>query len=164
MLLFFAVVTALSAIFAEYSIKSAGTAVVAFLFLFFGSYDIAYTPLSIAYPVEILPFHQRAKGLSICLTVVFSAGFFNQYVNPIALAAIAWKYYFVYLACLVLFLILIYFLFPETKGRTLEEIAVVSDGHAVQANRQRSLLGAGDIDLDTRNEKLPTKVEVEHTV
>ncbi|KAL2818715.1 general substrate transporter [Aspergillus cavernicola] len=139
MFVFFALVTALSGVFSESHIKAAGSASVAMLFLFFGSYAIAYTPLSIAYPVEILPFHLRAKGLSLCLTVVFAAGFFNQYVNPIAFAALAWKFYFVYVACLAVFFVLIYFLFPETKGRSLEEIAVVFDGPAGQINSGRSL-------------------------
>jgi MFS family permease len=128
MLASFIVVTALSAIFAEHGIKAAGGATVAFLFIFFGFYDIAFTPLSIAYPVEILPFHLRSKGLSANLTTVFAAGFFNQYVNPIALEAIQWKFYFVYIATLAAMIPTIYLLFPETKGRTLEEIAVVFDG------------------------------------
>ncbi|KAJ9138373.1 General substrate transporter [Pleurostoma richardsiae] len=128
MLCSFIVVTALSAVFAEHGIKAAGSATVAILFIFFAFYDIAFTPLSIAYPVEILPFRLRSKGLSITLTVQFAAGFFNQYVNPIALDAIAWKFYFVYVGTLVVMIPIIYFLFPETKGRTLEEIAVVFDG------------------------------------
>lgn len=74
----FIVVTALSAVFAEQGTKAAGNAVVPFLFIFFGFYAIAYTPLSIAYPVEILPFDLRSKGLSINLTTVFGAGFFNR--------------------------------------------------------------------------------------
>lgn len=78
MLVSFVIITALSAVFDEHGIKAAGSAVVAFLFIFFGFYDIAFTPLSIAYPVEILPFRLRAKGLSINLTVVFGAGFFNR--------------------------------------------------------------------------------------
>lgn len=74
MLASFIVVTALSATFAEHAIKAAGSATVAFLFIFFAFYDIAFTPLSIAYPVEILPFSIRAKGLAVNLTTVFSAG------------------------------------------------------------------------------------------
>jgi MFS family permease len=74
MLVSFIAVTALSATFAEHAIKAAGSATVAFLFIFFAFYDIAFTPLSIAYPVEILPFSLRAKGLAVNLTTVFGAG------------------------------------------------------------------------------------------
>ncbi|KAF2717454.1 general substrate transporter [Polychaeton citri CBS 116435] len=137
MLVSFIIVTALSATFAEYGIKAAGAATVAFLFLFFGFYDIAFTPLSIAYPVEILPFRLRAKGLSVNLTTVFGAGFFNQYVNPIALEAIAWKFYIVYIVLLAAMVPTIWFLFPETKGRTLEEIAIVFDGERAQSDAFR---------------------------
>jgi MFS family permease len=162
MLVFFSAVTALSAVFAERHIKPAGSASVAMLFLFFGSYAIAYTPLSIAYPVEILPYHLRAKGLSLCLTVVFAAGFFNQYVNPIAFAALAWKFYFVYLACLAVFLILIYFFFPETKGRTLEEIAVVFDGPTAHASSQLFVKSEKKEVIDAGDLKFTSKAEIEH--
>lgn len=162
MLVFFSAVTALSAVFAEEHIKPAGSASVGMLFLFFGSYAIAYTPLSIAYPVEILPYHLRAKGLSLCLTVVFAAGFFNQYVNPIAFDAIAWKFYFVYIGCLAVFLVLIYFFFPETKGRTLEEISVVFDGPASHANSRLFLKSENDDVLDAGNVKSTNKAEIEH--
>lgn len=95
MLFSLSVVTALSAVYAESSNKAAGTAVIPMLFVFFGFYDIAFTPLSYAYPVEILPFKLRSRGLSVTLTTVFGAGFFNQYVNPIALARLHYKFYFV---------------------------------------------------------------------
>lgn len=61
----------------------------------------------------------------------------NQYLNPVALAALAWKYYFVYIACLVAFIAIIYFLFPETQGRSLEEIAEVFDGPAAETEAHR---------------------------
>ncbi|KAJ5429044.1 hypothetical protein N7491_006060 [Penicillium cf. griseofulvum] len=162
MLVFFSAVTALSAVFAERHIKPAGSASVAMLFLFFGSYAIAYTPLSIAYPVEILPYHLRAKGLSLCLTVVFAAGFFNQYVNPIAFAALAWKFYFVYIACLAVFLILIYFFFPETNGRTLEEIAVVFDGPAAHTSRGPFVKSKESDMIDLGNLESTRKAQIEH--
>lgn len=113
MLASFIFVTALSAVFTERGIKAAGTTVVAFLFIFFGFYDIAFTPLSVAYVVEILPFRLRSKGLSINLVVVFGAGFFNQYVNPVALGAIHWKFYFVYIGTLTGMIFIIYFVSVE---------------------------------------------------
>jgi MFS family permease len=152
MLVAFSIVTALSAVYAENGNKGAGKAVIAMLFVFFGFYDIAFTPLSFAYPVEILPYKLRSRGLSLTLTTVFAAGFFNQYVNPIALEKLHWKFYFVYIGCLISFIIIIFFFFPETKGRSLEEIAEVFDGPAeTQAIRRASI---ASIDTTPPKEKV----------
>lgn len=127
MFTFLSVTTIVAALFAERDIPEAGVAVVPMLFLFFGSYDLAYAPLFIAYPAEILPFQLRAKGLAITLTTDAIACFFNQYVNPIAFAALQWKYYCLYIGTLSMFFALVYFLFPETKGRSLEEVSEIFD-------------------------------------
>ena len=47
----------------------------------------------------------------------------SQYANPVAIAAIGWKYWLFFLGMLVLFLAMVYFTYPETKGLTLEELA-----------------------------------------
>jgi sugar porter (SP) family MFS transporter len=127
MLLFLSIATLLAGLFAEKHLAAAGIAVVPFLFIFFGFYDMAYAPLFISYPAEILPFQLRAKGLAVTLSVDAAACFFNQYVNPVAFTALQWKYYCVYIGCLVVFLGIVYFLFPETKGRSLEEVAMIFD-------------------------------------
>lgn len=61
------------------------------LFFFFVAYDVAYTPLSIAYPVEIMPLSLRFKSLAVTLFTNAAAAFFNQYVNPIASGQIGWR-------------------------------------------------------------------------
>lgn len=53
---------------------------------------------------------------------------FNALVNPIAIAAIGWKYYIVYCVLLVIAVIVAFLLFPETRGHSLEEISTVFDG------------------------------------
>lgn len=122
MFVYLAVATSMSGLFTELDILEAGIAVVPMLFLFCAAFDMAYMPLFIAYPAEILPFQIRAKGLAVTLTTDSMACFFNQYVNPVAFAAIEWRYFIVYLGCLVIFLGTIYFLFPETKGLSLEQV------------------------------------------
>lgn len=49
-------------------------------------------------------------------------------MNPIGLQQLDWKFYFVYIVILVIEVLCIYFLFVETRGPTLEEIAVLFDG------------------------------------
>ncbi|RSH83869.1 hypothetical protein EHS25_005484 [Saitozyma podzolica] len=128
MLLSFSIITACSAVYSHTQAQGAGRAVMAFLFIYFGFYDIAFTGLTLGYPLEILPFSLRAKGMALFNFFVSCALFFNQYVNPIALDALAWKYYFVYIGTLCIAIVCIYFLYPETRGRMLEEVAEIFDG------------------------------------
>ncbi|TRM63692.1 general substrate transporter [Schizophyllum amplum] len=128
MFLFFTVQTICSARFAIEGNDAAAHAVVAFIFLFYAAYDIAYSPLIVSYTVEILPFHLRAKGLTIFNFTVSCALIFNQYVNPVALKAIAWKYYLVYVCWIAFEIAFIYRYVIETKGKSLEETAALFDG------------------------------------
>lgn len=98
------------------------------IFAFYGVAGFAWPGLTVSYCAEILPFHIRAKGLAVTMAGTAASSVFNQYVNPIGLAELAWKFYFVYIAILVLECLAIYFLYVETKGPTLEEIARLFDG------------------------------------
>ncbi|THX95436.1 MFS sugar transporter-like protein [Aureobasidium pullulans] len=130
MLASFIVVTACSATFANTGNSSTGIAVIAFIFIFFFHYDIAYTPLVISYPTEILPFNIRSKGLSIELAVIYTSLVVLSFVNPIALEAASWRYYIMFLVILAVSCITAWFFFPETKGYSLEEIAEIFDGQS----------------------------------
>jgi hypothetical protein len=55
--------------------------------------SIAFTPLIVSYTVEVLPFALRAKGFNVFNFAISLSLIFNQYVNPIALDDIGWKYY-----------------------------------------------------------------------
>ncbi|ADV25061.1 hexose transporter [Cryptococcus gattii Ru294] len=127
MLCSYVVVMGLSAGFAKTKQQSIGTAVIPFLFIYFGFYDIAFTPLPIAYTVEILPFNIRSKGMALFTSTATLGNAFNQFVNPLALKAISWKYYGVYVAILAFYLVFIFLVFPETKRLSAEEASRVFD-------------------------------------
>lgn len=153
-----------SAGFAETGNKSLGISAIPFLFLFFGFYDIAWTPLNYSYATEIMPFHLRTKGLAVYNTISQLGNSFNQFVNPIALQAITWKYYGVYIAVECLYVVLIYFFFPETKKLTIEEVALVfdygmKDGHEKAANKfgQQKYFERADNNMNSE-----MKPDVEH--
>ncbi|TFK33819.1 general substrate transporter [Crucibulum laeve] len=116
------------ALYSERGNVAAAHTFIAMIFLFSTFYPLAYSPLIVTYTVEILPYNLRSRGFTlfnftICLSLIF-----NQYVNPIALQNIGWKYYTVYIAWLTFELIFICLYLVETKNRTLEETAALFDG------------------------------------
>lgn len=128
MFVFFTLQTICTAVYSELGTASAGTASIAMIFLFYAAYDAAWTPLTVSYVVEIMPFTIRAKGMAVQGLCVNLALFFNSYINPIALNAIGWKYYLVYCIWLIVELFVVWKFYVETKGRTLEELAEIFDG------------------------------------
>ncbi|EPT02301.1 hypothetical protein FOMPIDRAFT_59695 [Fomitopsis schrenkii] len=133
MLVFFTLQTVCTARYLIAGDHQAGHAVIAFIFLFYAFYDLAFTPLIVSYTVEILPFSVRAKGFNVFNFTISVALIFNQYVNPIALDSISWKYYIVYICWIAFEFVFLYFFIVETKGLSLEETAALFDGEDAAA-------------------------------
>ncbi|KAI5120581.1 hypothetical protein M0805_002531 [Coniferiporia weirii] len=168
MLLFFVLLTVCASQYAIHGNKSAGDAVVAFIFLNGAAYSIAYSPLIVSYTMEILPFSLRAKGFTVFSFALSASLVFNQYINPIAFAAIAWKYYIVYCAWIACELVFIYFFLIETRNRTLEETSLIFDGDDNVADiKRRAAIGAGLEGAalpDSSSEKATTSLHKEDIV
>ena len=78
MLLVFSVWTGCSAVYAQTGNASAGSAVIAMVFLFYFVAGFAWPGLTVAYIAEILPFHIRAKGLAIGFACTSASSVLNQ--------------------------------------------------------------------------------------
>lgn len=95
------------------------------LFVFYFHYDIALTPLLYSYPTEIFPYELRSWGVAFTLICTNASLIVGQLANPVAMASIGWRYYILFCCLNVVFLTVVWFIFPETKGKSLEEIASV---------------------------------------
>lgn len=73
--------------------------------------------------VEVWPYMERSRGLAIFQLWGRLAGFFTTFVNPIGLGNVGWKYLISYCCWLAYEVVFVYFMFPETFGRTLEELS-----------------------------------------
>ncbi|KAF7334658.1 MFS domain-containing protein [Mycena venus] len=132
MTLFFTMQTVCFARFTISGDNNAARGMIAFIALYSAAYNLAFSPLIVTYALEILPYNIRAKGFNIFNITISIALIFNQYVNPIALAALNWKYYVVYCVWLVCECIFLYFYLVETKNHTLEETAAIFDGEGAK--------------------------------
>ncbi|KAF9738904.1 hypothetical protein PMIN06_010373 [Paraphaeosphaeria minitans] len=109
----------------DQSNTDAARATVAMIFIFGMVYSIGITPLQALYPVEVLSFEMRAKGMAFSSLAVNAGNLLNQFAWPISLANIGWKTYIVFTVWDGIMLCIWYFLLPETKKRTLEELDLI---------------------------------------
>ncbi|KAJ9136571.1 General substrate transporter [Pleurostoma richardsiae] len=101
---------------------SASRASLAMIFIFGSIYSVGITPLQALYPVEVLSFEMRAKGMAFSSLAVNAAGLLNQFAWPVAMRNISWKTYIVFTVQDCIQAAIIWAFLPETKGRTLEEL------------------------------------------
>jgi len=101
---------------------AAAKATVAMIFIFGAVFSFGLTPLQALYPVEVLSFEMRAKGMAFSSLAVNAGGLLNQFAWPVSLKAIGWKTYIVFVIWCAVQFVVFYFFLPETKGRTLEEL------------------------------------------
>ncbi|EQB49054.1 hypothetical protein CGLO_11650 [Colletotrichum gloeosporioides Cg-14] len=110
----------------EQSSFGIGAVVVIFIFQFvsFSSWMI----LNYTYPPRILRFGQRAKGFALAQSAGFAFCVMMTYILPVALEKMGWRFYATNAAWNVGILAIIWWLFVETKGKTLEEIDALFEG------------------------------------
>jgi hypothetical protein len=124
---------------------------------------MAYNALTYTYLVEIFPYAVRSRGITIFQLFGRLAGFFNTYVNPIGLKNAGWKYYLSYVVWLVFEIFFVYFMFPETSGRTLEELAFLFEGEEqvarVEQVVEKNLGTAHRVETMDEEKSVPTAVE-----
>jgi sugar porter (SP) family MFS transporter len=123
--------------------SEAAIPVLVFIFVYSPFYNIGWNALTYTYMVEVFPYEQRSKGIAVEQLTVRFAVFFNTYVNPIALNSIGWKYYIVYCIWILVEIATVYFFFPETSGRSLEELSFMFESkdvrEKVEANTNKVL-------------------------
>jgi sugar porter (SP) family MFS transporter len=99
---------------------SVSKAVLAMVYIFQIIYSFGWTPMQALYPVEVLSFEMRAKGMAFASGVFMNTAMLaNQFGIPVAMEVIAWKTYIVFCCWCAVQAVLIYFFVPETKGRTV---------------------------------------------
>ncbi|KAI1077741.1 guanine deaminase [Whalleya microplaca] len=111
--------------------NAANVATIFFIFAYSPCYNIGYNALTYTYLVELWPYAERSRGIAFFQLFGRLAGFFTTFVNPIGLANVSWRYLISYCCFLTFEIAFVYFMFPETFGRTLEELAFLFEDKAL---------------------------------
>lgn len=103
-------------------------------YLFVCSFAITMGPVSWTYPAEIFPMRVRAKAVSVSTAANWTFNMALAWAVPPMLDHISFSTYFVFAAFNTAAFVHVLFMFPETCGRTLEEMEdIFGQGHIFAA-------------------------------
>ncbi|KAG5733106.1 High-affinity glucose transporter, partial [Termitomyces sp. T112] len=113
---------------------AATKAIIVCSYFFVCSYAMTMGPVSWTYPAELYSLRTRGKAVSLATAANWAFNTALAYAVPPGLASIAWKTYFIFATFNFAACIHIFFMFPETVGRTLEEVEeIFQQGHIFTA-------------------------------
>ncbi|KAH8726235.1 general substrate transporter [Phaeosphaeriaceae sp. PMI808] len=119
--------------------------VIVAIYLFGIFFAWGWTPLQTLYAVECLENRTRVKGSGLNFLFLNIAMVVNTYGISVGMEAIGWKLYLVFIAWICVELIVIYFFFVETAGKTLEELKEIFDApNPRNASLKRSTVTIND--------------------
>jgi len=105
-----------------------GKGVIAASYLFVASYGLTWAPVAWVYVSEIFPLEYRAKGVGLSASANWAFNFALALFVPPAFANITWKTYMIFGTFCLASGVHVFFMWPETRRMSLEEIQVLFSG------------------------------------
>ncbi|KIM94679.1 hypothetical protein OIDMADRAFT_60456 [Oidiodendron maius Zn] len=144
--------TALSATYINSTNRAGKIAAVSMTYIFLAAYSGSVEGPFYYYGAEFFPTHLRAKGMALQATTFSWSSIMWAQSGSTGLKNIGWKYFIVFIIITFFSIIIIYFWFPDTKGRSLEEVAALFGDEDLVVVYQR------DIHIDAENHKIVANV------
>ncbi|MBE3047855.1 MFS transporter, partial [Candidatus Bathyarchaeota archaeon] len=105
--------------------KNMAYGVIVSIYLYSICFASGMTPCQTLYIVECLENRTRAKGMSVKYLAVNIAMILNTYGIAVGIKVIGWKLYVIFVVWISIEVVFMYFYFPETAGKTLEELSTI---------------------------------------
>ncbi|KAI5849172.1 sugar transporter [Tricharina praecox] len=103
--------------------KAAGTAGVVFVMVYIATYSgFAWVATPWLYPTEINELRFRNQGTALATSANWLWNFVVVKITPLGAENLGWKFFLIFMCFNAAFVPIIYFLYPETAGKTLEEL------------------------------------------
>ncbi|KAE8357822.1 general substrate transporter [Aspergillus caelatus] len=99
-----------------------GSASTVFFFLFYIFFGLGMLEIPWLYPTKLSSLQMRNKGAAVATATNWITNFVIVEITPIRIQNIGWKFWIVWTVFNAAFLPAIYFVYPETANRTLEDI------------------------------------------
>ncbi|KAH7309779.1 general substrate transporter [Stachybotrys elegans] len=144
--------------------KPADVVCIVFIFIYAMGYSLGLGPAAWVYSSEIFPTAVRARGLNFAAAGGSIGSLIVSHIWPVGIARFGSGIYFFFMAVNFICVPVIWLLYPETKGRPLEDMDAIfgvagsqtpvrlDDGDESPANRQDELSSTSEEDAPLLNE------------
>ncbi|CAI7670240.1 unnamed protein product [Penicillium manginii] len=105
--------------------KQAGIGQAVFLFVFNTFFAIGWLGMTWLYPAEIVPLRIRAPTNALATSANWIFNFMVVMITPVAFDSIGYKTYIIFAVINAFMFPCVYFFFPETRYRSLEEMDAI---------------------------------------
>ncbi|UNI23831.1 hypothetical protein JDV02_009625 [Purpureocillium takamizusanense] len=102
--------------------SKAAEASIVFFFLYYVAFGIGMLGVPWLYPTEINSIAMRTKGSAVATATNWLTNFVIVEITPIGIQNLGWKFWIVFTIFNTAFMPVIYFFYPETSNRTLEDL------------------------------------------
>ncbi len=101
---------------------SVGDGIIFLACLYIFCFASTWAPVCFVVVSEIYPIRIKSKGMALAMAANWFWGFLISFFTPFITGAIGFAYGYVFTGCLIFMAIFCYFIVPETRGLSLEEV------------------------------------------
>ncbi|KAF2679419.1 general substrate transporter [Lentithecium fluviatile CBS 122367] len=107
--------------------KQWGPVAITFLFFYYAAFGCTWGMVPWVYQAEINSLQMRTRGAAAATATNWLFGFVCTQFTPTGIQNIGYGFYLIFAIFNLLFIVVVYFLYPETAGRTLEDLNAYFD-------------------------------------
>ncbi|KAH8690868.1 putative sugar transporter [Talaromyces proteolyticus] len=102
--------------------QNASNACIAFVYIYVMVFALTWACVAWVYPPELFSMNMRGRGTSLSSATNWFVNFWFALYIPTAMDKISWKLYIIFMALCYVMATVVYFFYPESAGKTLEEM------------------------------------------
>ncbi|KAK8085941.1 hypothetical protein PG994_000915 [Apiospora phragmitis] len=126
---------------------AAGWVGVAFVYIYDVNFSYSFAPIGWVLPSEIFTLGNRSKAMALTTSTTWMCNFVIGLVTPDMLDRLGWGTYIFFAAFALLALVFVYFVIPETRGKSLEDMDAVFGDAAAHEEKARLFDAAARVGL-----------------
>lgn len=147
---------------------AAGWTGIAFVYIYDVNFSYSWAPIGWVLPSEIYNLGNRSKAMSLTTSSTWMCNFIVGLVTPDMIESIGFGTYLFFAAFALIAFAFTWFIIPETKGKSLEEMDVVFGDTTAHEEKVRlytiaASLGLEEAEAAADDEKLEKPVQLETT-